>query len=73
MGLEINSAACSVSIIMQFRPDSRPERSKYNHLYPFFYEYVIYSGTKNFQYVFAITGFKMPEQELRQHKAASVV
>jgi len=69
MCLEINSAASSAKINMEFRTNCRPVRGKYNYLYSLLYVYVIYNGTQIFS-VFTATSFKMPKRELRQHNTA---
>jgi len=51
---------------MEFRPNIRPERGKYNFIY-LLYVYVIYSRTQIFNVFFTATSFKMPEHVLKQH------
>jgi len=64
MCLEINLAESS---LFEYRPNSRPERCKYNYLCFFLCGFYSLWQHSNFKCVFTATSSKIKEHELRQH------
>jgi hypothetical protein len=64
MWLEINLGG---SFVFEYRPNSRPERCKYNYLYFFICGFCWLWQHPNLKRVFTATSFKILEHQVRQH------